>query len=155
MDFIDMQYGIFGDSDCCLIFIRCGEDGGVAQSFILVIKKRKREQNPSVTFRHQDCSCSHTFVAWKKSRKEYEKIREKKKKKIFSRFFSSLWKWGRNMTHHPSHSQPFSEMFHASLSTDWKIRVTSCPPALREMIVALWAKLPQSIEWMCQWSIPH
>lgn len=52
------------------------------------------------------------------------------------------------MTHHPSHCQPFSvdEMFHASLSTDCKIRVTLCPPVLREMIVALQAKLPQSME---------
>lgn len=52
------------------------------------------------------------------------------------------------MTHHPSHCQPFSvdEMFHASLSTDCKIRVTSCPPVLREMIVALRATLPESME---------
>lgn len=54
----------------------------------------------------------------------------------------------RKMTHHPSHCQPFSadEMFHASLSTDCKIRVTLCPPVLREMIVALQAKLSQSME---------
>lgn len=47
------------------------------------------------------------------------------------------------MTHHLSHCQPFSvdEMFHASLSTDWKIRVTLCPPVLREMIVALRASI--------------
>lgn len=77
-------------------------------------------------------------------------------KNIFSRFCSRLC-WGAKMTQHPSHCQPFSddEMFHASLSTDCKIEVTLCPPELREMIVALQAKLPQSIEWMCQWCIPH
>lgn len=58
----------------------------------------------------------------------------------FQVLYISLWKWRRKMTHHSSHCQPFSEMFHASLSTDCKIRVTSCPSVLGEMIVDLQAE---------------
>lgn len=43
MDFIDMQYGIYGKSDRSLIFIRSGGNGEVAQTFIYNYQKKGTE----------------------------------------------------------------------------------------------------------------
>lgn len=83
------------------------------------------------------------FFCLQKKRKSKK---EKKKNTYFQGFLAAYESEGGRITHHPSHCQPFSEMFHASLSTDRKVRVASCPPVPREMIVALQAKLPQSME---------
>lgn len=149
MDFIDMQYGIYGKSDHSLIFIRSRrrwgsntdyKDGTGTESFYDI--KALRFVTP--------------LSLWLLTKKG-KKIATHRVKNVSSRFHRSFWKSTHENDTHPSHCQPFSvdEMFHASLSTDCKIRVTSCPPELREMIVALQAKQPQSMEWMCQWSIPH
>lgn len=64
--------------------------------------------------------------------------------------FNHLWKTGRKMTCRAAASR-LPQTFHASLSTDCKIKVTACPSV--EAIVALQAKLHRNIELMFQWSI--
>lgn len=113
-----------------------GGDGEVKQTSIYNITEKGQEENPSVTLRPYDLS---RLLGGCCPQKVTHRV-----KTYFQGFCRSLCYGSVEESDTLSEPlQPFSvdEMFHASLSTDCKIRVTLCPLALWETIVALWAKL--------------